>query len=129
EDFGGSFPHGLMTLGESALFFARDPHGEALFQSDGTEAGTTVVKRDLSWRSLWTASASRVFFESDRPTQSLWTSDGTEGGTRRLTPGGVATQGQLSNPMNQLGSQVFFSAWSRDAGVEPWITDGTKVGT
>jgi len=131
EDVGGSDPHGLMALGETALFFARDGDGPALWRSDGTDAGTTILKRELAGRGLWTASANRVFFLAN-PRQSsfdLWTSDGTEAGTVRLNPDGVRAMDGLSQPVIKLGSRVFFSGWTMEHGSEPWITDGTRAGT
>jgi ELWxxDGT repeat protein len=130
EDLGGSSPHGLMTLGQSALFFAHDDQGYALWRSDGTEVGTTVVKRGLGGRTTaWTGTATRVFFVPTRSRESLWTSDGTEAGTVRLTPAGVRCQGPISAPVTRLGSRVFFSAWFPPSGTEPWVTDGTPQGT
>lgn len=131
EDVGGSDPHGLMALGESALFFARDGDGAALWRSDGTDAGTTILNRELSGRRAWTASADRVFFQAN-PRQSsfeLWTSDGTEAGTVRLNPDAVRAMDALSEPVIKLGSRVFFSGWDMEHGSEPWITDGTRAGT
>jgi ELWxxDGT repeat protein len=136
RDLGGSLPHGLMTLGDSVLFFARDGQGSvyqqqgyALCRSDGTEAGTRVVKRNLGGRIAWTASASRVFFVPTQAHEVLWTSDGTEAGTVRLTPPGVRVYGPLSAPVIKLGNRVFFSAWFPPSGTEPWVTDGTPQGT
>ncbi|HET9210442.1 MAG TPA: hypothetical protein VFR03_08585 [Thermoanaerobaculia bacterium] len=130
EDLGGSAPHGLMTLGESVLFFAHDDRGYALWRSDGTEAGTTAVKGGLGGRTApWTGNATRVFFTPTRHQEALWTSDGTEAGTVRLTPAGVRVAGTLSAPVIRLGNRVFFSAWFPTSGTEPWVTDGTPGGT
>lgn len=135
EDLGGSFPHGLMPMGESVLFFARDDQsygsarGYGLWRSDGTEEGTLLLKRGMGTQTLWTSSANRVFFVPDKFRESLWTSDGTVAGTYRLTPSGVHCQKQISAPVLRLGSRVFFSAWSPTSGAEPWVTDGTPAGT
>src|SRR5262245_18081748 len=41
----GSFPHSLLVLGGAAYFVANDgDHGEELWVTDGTAAGTLLVK-------------------------------------------------------------------------------------
>ncbi|HSF42701.1 MAG TPA: ELWxxDGT repeat protein, partial [Thermoanaerobaculia bacterium] len=130
EDLGGSYPHKLMPLGQSVLFFARVEDGYELWRSNGTEAGTTAVKSGLRCRRCWTSSAAtRVFFVPEQHRDALWTSDGTEAGTLRLTPDGVHCKGPTSAPVVKLGHRVFFSAWYPTSGAEPWVTDGTPQGT
>lgn len=126
-----SAPQRLMPVGESALFFARDGDGPGLWKSDGTAAGTAVVKRGLSGLGPWTASSSRAFFviTGAGGLAGLWTSDGTEAGTYPLTPAGLGSLDQVSAPVSVLGSRVFFSAQSPSFGKEPWVTDGTPNGT
>lgn len=131
EDVGGSDPHGLVAMGESALFFARDPDAPGLWKSDGTAQGTVRVKPGLAGRGPLTASASRIFFHAypRQGSSELWTSDGSEAGTLRVSPDGVRALGALSQPVIKLGSRVFFSGWTMEHGSEPWITDGTRAGT
>ena len=75
------------------LFFAADDgtHGKELWKSDGTEAGTVLVKDiDLATTTTTTTPAptltgvgGTLFFTADDGThgRELWKSDGTEAGT------------------------------------------------
>jgi trimeric autotransporter adhesin len=98
-----SSPYGFVPLGSVVLFVAADDeHGEELWRSDGTPAGTTLVA-DLcpgpcSPRIAETTGfGGRVFFVADGPGASgreLWTSDGTAAGTRPaidLLPGAASS--------------------------------------
>jgi ELWxxDGT repeat protein len=86
----------IVTLGDSAYFFAADSGGEGLWRSDGTAAGTGLVKSIMNGFSLREANR-RLFFttSSGSPfsggpgynTVTLWTSDGTAVGTKELLSG------------------------------------------
>lgn len=104
----------LVSVGETVFFGAEDPfRGNELWKSDGTLAGTTLVKdirpgRGGSSPGAPTAVGSLVFFTaSSSESTQLWRSDGSAAGTIPLSfsypwseygrnaPSTVAFQGQL----------------------------------
>ncbi len=127
----------LAALGARVVFAADDGvHGEELWVSDGTEAGTFLLG-DLmpgpapsSPRDL-TSAGDRLFFAAEHPVlgRELWVTDGTPAGTVPvvdLVPGaGSSRPGDLA----WLGERLVFSAWTPAWGREAWRTDGTAAGT
>lgn len=94
----GLKPESFCTLGGTTYFVGETPeHGYELWKTNGTEAGTVMVKDirpgpQSSRPYHLTASGSRVFFNADDGThgRELWVTDGTEAGTRLvgdLSPG------------------------------------------
>ena len=120
----------------SRIFFAASDGtvGYELWATDGTEAGTVLVK-DLnnqgssvprSFRSF----GGKVFFsaEDSMKGRELWASDGTTDGTQLVKD--VLFGPSSSNPfdLTVAGDRLFFIA--RDAnGSKLWNTDGTAAGT
>ena len=90
-----SFPHEPTAAVGGPFFSAFDTtNGQELWKSDGTLAGTTLVK-DIrpgagdSYPFALTDVAGTLFFAADDGTTSgyeLWKSNGTDAGTVRLTP-------------------------------------------
>lgn len=85
----GSFPEEFTRVGNTVFFRAMDPaHGHELWKTDGTMAGTVLVKDLLSGttggfpRNL-TAVGDMLFFTASNSTGGtiLWKSDGSEEGT------------------------------------------------
>lgn len=142
--------------GESGVaFFASGslaPEGRELWKTDGTEAGTTIV-RDIvpgpggSSPSQITAAGvehdgrARVYFVAGTPEAGaeLWTSDGTFDGTRRvidLAPGAASAQIQNlcaalreQGPGSATTARAFFTAQPGPGGARLFTSDGTEVGT
>ncbi len=106
-------------------------HGIELWRSDGTEAGTVLVKDVHPGESgaiaseLVKAGGTLFFFADDGAHGfSLWASDGTAAGTRL-----VAGVNRFSRILAAAGSKVLLVDGDADHGFEPWISDGTAAGT
>lgn len=130
------------VLNGVAYFFATsDGNGSELFRSDGTLAGTRLVK-DINPGAGSGAPSTPLFFDlggvliftaSDGASGTeLWRSDGTSSGTsllRDINPGSTSgvTTTTLSN-FAVMGSKLYFPA-TDGTGSELWATDGTAAGT
>ena len=124
----------IVDLNGTLLFAASDGStGRELWKSDGTEAGTVMVKdimtgSESSAPSGIVVEGTKAYFSARSAANGfeLWTSDGTPGGTAELkdiNPAGDANPRELrfSNGL------LYFSANSPL--VEPWVSDGTAAGT
>lgn len=108
----------------------------ALYESDGTAAGTTLVKEfsrsegSAATGAPLTAAAGRLFFAPDDVHFGFepWTSDGTAAGTALLRDINTTAAGSRPVSLTDVGSTFFFSA-SSDAGTELWKSDGSPGGT
>ena len=123
-----------------ALFLADDGvHGREPWASDGTPAGTVLVKDvcpgpcgvsgsgEAPFRPLLGA----AFFLVGDPQQGadLWVTDGTAAGTRRYTDFGTTPRPVLDYPIAGAGGKIFFSAHDPVHGKELWVSDGRRGGT
>jgi uncharacterized repeat protein (TIGR01451 family) len=125
------------------FFLGYEPtHNLELWRSDGTEAGTVMVK-DINPGSLTslpsdlTVVGDALFFTADDGIhgRELWKTDGTEAGTvlvKDIAPGAVdSVFPQYDSPprMAALGGQALLLASDGVSGVELWRSDGTAAGT
>lgn len=113
-----------------------DKHGVELWKSDGTAAGTVLVK-DInvgvsgSFPSSLRDVSGKLFFVADDGIagRELWITDGTAAGTlivNDIIPGpGSAFP---DSPTNVNGT-LYFVAGGSDGGRELWKSDGTPAGT
>ena len=132
----GSVPGALVAFNGLLYFAANDGvNGGELWKSDGTAAGTVLVK-DVepgsggSFIEGMTAVGAALYFQAYRADTGpeLWKSDGTESGTvmvKDITPGAV---GSYPAEFTPLGGFVYFRANGPD-GYELWRTDGSAAGT
>jgi ELWxxDGT repeat protein len=144
----GSAPEDLLTIGTTTYFTADDGiHGRELWKTDGTAAGTVMVKdinpdKESSDPTYLTVFNGELYFAADDGVDGneLWKSDGTEAGTvmvADIQPGsGYDSNSQSfvpysSNPsyLTVAGGTLFFAANDGSNGVELWKTDGTEQGT
>ncbi len=146
---GASFPSPSpfnLTNVDGTLFFRADDGstGQELWKSDGTAAGTLLVKDIFPGTSFDTGDPNSsspgglidvdgtlFFHAADGDTgRELWRSDGTAAGTllvEDIFPGAVpsSTPTELTN----VNGTLFFRAEEGSAGGELWKSDGTAAGT
>lgn len=132
---------GLHTFGDRVLFLDQDlTHGEEVWISDATEAGTHLLKDIFpgtysGFPTLIGESGGAFFFSvrDEEHGRELWITDGTTGGTRLvkdIAEGEADSVGFRSNPaLGEVGSQLLFVANDGVHGKELWATDGTESGT
>ena len=130
-----STPRHLAVVGHRLYFAAADGvHGRELWRSDGTAAGTVMVKNIRHGGSgrpdELTAVGRRLYFTADDGVhgRELWRSDGTAAGTvmvRNVNGRRSAEPQQLTT----LGGRLLYTASGGARGREPWISDGTRLGT
>ncbi|HAS44242.1 MAG TPA: hypothetical protein DCS93_27435 [Microscillaceae bacterium] len=127
-----SNPNNLVEKNGLCFFFANDGSGEALWRSDGTDAGT--VKLSLPAGTTVDEAAGLIvmdhflIFAASNATlgNELWISDGTNSMPVDLNPGSGS-----SNPSNfvAINSTFYFSATNGTSGTELWKSNATISGT
>jgi ELWxxDGT repeat protein len=132
-------PESFAPLGSLGLFAGRPTgaDGPELFRTDGTKAGTVLVK-DIVPGLVGSSPANllnvggTVYFAatgdgvSDR---ELWKSDGSTGGTvrvRDINPGAAGSG--LAN-FTDVNGTLYFTAFEPNTGTELWKSNGTEAGT
>jgi len=104
--------------------------GFAIWRSDGTAAGTAVVKT-IGAETRFTEHAGRLWFvvtTFGEQGQQIWSSDGTPAGTgpANLYPG---SPDFFAYQLVSAGSRLFFWGGSAATGQGLWVSDGTAAGT
>jgi ELWxxDGT repeat protein len=129
----------------STLFLANDDgvHGVELWASDGTAAGTRLV-RDINQGSAGSFPRGLISFggvaffgaEDGRGGNQLWSSDGTASGTNSVASFAPAENEDavafgLDRALSDapLGGAILFSARDPEHGAELWRTDGAAAGS
>src|SRR5262245_8217478 len=128
---------------DSVILFALDDgiHGVELWSSDGTPAGTQLL-RDInpgpagSDINQFTVLSGVAYFWADDGTNGgeLWRSDGTTTGTfivADIGPGalGVGAGITFGRPITTLAGVLYFAGDDTVSGRELWRSDGTRTGT
>ncbi len=138
----GSWPWNYVSHGGRVYFRADNGiDGYELWSSDGTAAGTALVKDiypgsallpNSSWPGNLTSFGSRFYFSAkDSRGVELWSSDGTAGGTTLVADidtSGSGTGSSSPYGITPLGSRFYFGAFDA-RGTEFWASDGTAAGT
>jgi len=127
----------IVNSGSLMFFAATSPDtGEELWKSDGTTAGTMLVKDiapglpdsyirfivDLNGIILFSAQTTFGHYE-------LWRSDGTAAGTVMVKDIYPGTESSDPRNLTLYNGNVYFSATNGVNGVELWKSDGTAAGT
>jgi ELWxxDGT repeat protein len=130
---------GGVTVFHDTAYLAMDDgeHGNELWRSDGTDAGTMMVADSFGSSggvfSIAPAATRIYYYGFDTPTSplQLFESDGTAAGTHAVFPSHPADwrPGGSQGAIVTAGDTAFFAASDDATGIEPWITDGTDAGT
>ena len=126
------------------LSYCASATGCELFKSDGTTAGTTLIKDILpgstsSFPNYLTVLGNLVIFAANDGIngEELWKSNGTAAGTVLVknidtTPLNYPPDGfgrSYPEGLVVMGNKVYFKARDNSHGTEVWRTDGTTAGT
>ncbi|TWT77000.1 Peptidyl-prolyl cis-trans isomerase A precursor [Posidoniimonas polymericola] len=142
----GRYPNnanpGLLTELNGELYFvaSNDATGAELYKSDGTAAGTTLVKDIVdgatgafSNSDMMVAAGDLLFFTASDGVHGneLWKSDGTAAGTVLVKDVRPGEAGQLNFyvGMTAVGDKVYFGGNDGVNGRELWVSDGSEAGT
>jgi ELWxxDGT repeat protein len=135
-----SYPENFAVLANGrAVFQARDATNNGdLWSTDGTSAGTMLVKDSFDWRVFAVLPNGQAVFQNSDLTHGteLWVTDGTSAGTmlvKDIAPGDLSNgipNGSYPRDFAVLpnGRAVFTAEESHD-NRELWVTDGTSAGT
>lgn len=135
-----SNPEQLTDVNGTLFFVASDNNstngtGKELYKSNGTSAGTTLVKdiyvggnANPSNLTNWNGTLYFTATDATHGTE-LWKSDGTTAGTVLVKD--IASSTASSNPANLFvfNNALYFVANDGATGYELWKTDGTESGT
>ncbi len=144
-DNGSSHPRQVIDINGTIFFLTKTNASEIveLWKSDGTNAGTSLVKSPYSGASgpFFPNTSTPVFFKfndkliftatdtQSNQTFELWITDGTAAGTKMLKDINPGSSGSNPNTFVQLGGKFLFKAFSPTSGEELWVSDGTTDGT
>jgi ELWxxDGT repeat protein len=138
NDTPDSRPSQLIGVGDQLFFVADDGvHDQVLWRSDGTAAGTRLLK-EVYPRGHMIGYRGELFFSAFDYTHGaeLWKSDGTAAGTelvKDIYPGSKGSypypHGSEPRGFIKLAGTLYFSAGDAAHGRELWKTDGTAAGT
>ena len=134
-----STPDNLTEFAGSVYFTQNDElHGEEVWKTDGTEAGTILLKDineglEPSKATYFTKSGSVLFFIAFQ-TQTgwaLWKTDGTQIGTVLVKDFGTGNGEYDNMPHNltDVNGVLYFTVETTGYGSELWKSDGTFSGT
>jgi ELWxxDGT repeat protein len=122
-----------VRMGTSTYFLTSDGENAGLWKTDGTTAGTVLVKAGAPGNEMIVNGSTLYFaFEGDDKGVELWKTDGTTAGTVRVSDINTQNTGQDgSNPseLTVFNGKIYFSANNGLTGNEVWQSDGTAAGT
>lgn len=137
-----SDPYQFVYYNGKTFFIADDGvNGRELWVTDGTEAGTVMVKDIFPGSSgsnilYMTVYNNKLYFSAVSSHDAnynydteLWVTDGTKAGTvlvKDIYPG---TYGSNPSNLTVFNNKLYFAANDGIYGTELWVTDGTETGT
>ncbi|NNE94899.1 MAG: hypothetical protein HKN24_02625 [Acidimicrobiales bacterium] len=127
----------MAALGDQVLFLANDGiHGQELWASDGTAAGTRLVKdiAGVDYQPVppqFAMLGEQVIFRiyTEDLGVELWSSDSTEEGTMPISDLMPGPEGSWPDELTVVGQAVAFRALIPGPGYSWWVTDGSAAGT
>lgn len=131
-------PRGLVRVGRTVFLTLDDGiHGRELWRSNGTPAGTVLVKDLNPSGDAFSTSPTLVpvgrtlYFVADDGTHGaeLWRSDGTVLGTWLVKDIALGPTSAAPGPFVVDGGRLLFAAGDGTHGRELWRSDGTAGGT
>ena len=139
----GTTATGWMQVGAYTLFWMDDGvHGQELWRTDGTPAGTRLVKDINPGPASSNATSATLlggvlyFIATDGTNgMELWRSDGSSAGTHivaDINPGagdGATSNSGFGGPLPVLNGVMYFAGTEPATGMELWRSDGTAAGT
>jgi ELWxxDGT repeat protein len=132
-----------LTVFNGALYFtAWDPNvgnfAEELWKTDGTAAGTQLVKGidtipgavDIGLSNFTVSGGKLVFTAADAEHgNELWVTDGTTDGTKMVKDINPGSPDSFAIDLTPFNGSLYFRADDGTHGAEMWKTDGTTGGT
>ena len=131
-----SNPQNIINVEGTLFFSAKGPDGNTgLWKSDGTDAGTQLVKNSFSntsfsFYNFYNANGELYFTHSSNTYGAeIWKSDGTEVGTHIVKDIYPGASRSTPNYFTSLDGWIIFSANDGSTGIELWRSNGTSEGT
>ncbi len=130
--FGPAGSKNMVAIGNTAYFAVKKTGTEkGLWKSDGTAAGTVLVKTfnatsEEAPHGFAEVNGTLFFVADDGTGVSLWKSDGTESGTVKII---LTTVSPGPTNLFAFNNTLFFTNDDGIHGTELWKSDGTTAGT
>jgi trimeric autotransporter adhesin len=134
-------PMDLIAVDHLLFFTSDDPrYGRELWRSDGTAAGTAMIKdilpgpassQVLSYSTTMAELNGLLYFLAQNGVHGaeLWRSDGTPEGTSQVKDISPGSGSSFIHGLTSVNGLLYFSAYDGSHGNEVWRSDGTSSGT